>query len=45
MNGEAEEKRTDAGVLEMRGISIAFPGVLALDGVNFRAETGRAHPC
>ena len=38
MVGKAEK-----GLLEMRGISIAFPGVQALDGVNFRASAGRVH--
>lgn len=31
------------GKLEMRGISIGFPGVQALDGVDFEALPGRAH--
>ncbi|SIR19410.1 sugar ABC transporter ATP-binding protein [Domibacillus enclensis] len=30
-------------VLDMKKISIAFPGVQALNGVDFRAETGRVH--
>lgn len=29
--------------LEMKGISIAFPGVQALDGVDFHTETGKVH--
>lgn len=32
-----------SGVLEMTGVSIEFPGVRALDGVDFRADAGRAH--
>ncbi|OUM94229.1 MAG: ABC transporter [Thermobacillus sp. ZCTH02-B1] len=35
--------RTAEGLLEMRGISIAFPGVQALDGADFTASAGRAH--
>jgi ABC-type sugar transport system ATPase subunit len=30
-------------ILEMRGISKRFPGVLALDNVNFSAKTGEIH--
>ncbi|HZG75953.1 MAG TPA: sugar ABC transporter ATP-binding protein, partial [Paenibacillus sp.] len=36
-----EESKTRE--LAMRRISIAFPGVQALSGVDFRAEAGRAH--
>jgi len=32
-----------ASILEMNEISIGFPGVQALSGVDFRAEAGRAH--
>lgn len=32
-----------AGRLEMRNISIAFPGVQALDGADFTAAAGRTH--
>src|SRR6187549_1224333 len=32
-----------APVVEMRGISIAFPGVKALDGVDFRLLPGEVH--
>src|SRR5215207_5098304 len=32
-----------APVVEMRGISIAFPGVKALDGVDFRLLPGEIH--
>jgi len=35
--------RPAAGLLEMRGISIAFPGVQALSGADFTATAGRAH--
>jgi len=36
-------ERKAEGLLEMRGISIAFPGVQALDGADFTAAAGRAH--
>jgi simple sugar transport system ATP-binding protein len=36
----SDAKRT---VLEMEGISISFPGVKALDSVNFSAVSGSAH--
>src|SRR5690349_23850468 len=32
-----------APVVEMRGISITFPGVKALDGVDFRMFPGEVH--
>ena len=32
-----------APVLEARGISKGFPGVLALDGVSFRLAAGEVH--
>ncbi|WP_223702517.1 sugar ABC transporter ATP-binding protein [Sutcliffiella deserti] len=32
-----------AQVLAMKDISIIFPGIKALDGVNFTAETGKVH--
>jgi monosaccharide-transporting ATPase len=34
---------TPAPVVEMRGISISFPGVKALDGVDFRLLPGEVH--
>ncbi|MFD0710490.1 sugar ABC transporter ATP-binding protein [Paenibacillus sp. GCM10027626] len=36
-------KETAAGTLEMRDISISFPGVQALKNVDFYSEAGRAH--
>ena len=30
-------------IIDMRGISIAFPGVKALDGVDFRLRPGEVH--
>jgi inositol transport system ATP-binding protein len=36
------ENRSDI-VLEMKGISKQFPGVLALDNVNFRLTSGKVH--
>ena len=32
-----------APVVDMRGITIAFPGVLALDGVDFALRAGEVH--
>lgn len=37
------EKQSDGFVLEMKGISKHFPGVLALDQVEFRLNAGRVH--
>ena len=37
-------KDTDVhNVVEMRGITISFPGVLALDGVDFALRPGEVH--
>ena len=35
--------RTDAPVVEMRGVTVAFPGVKALDAVDFRLLPGEIH--
>lgn len=35
--------RTDTPVVEMRGVAITFPGVKALDGVDFRLRPGEIH--
>nr|WP_222850940.1 sugar ABC transporter ATP-binding protein [Phytoactinopolyspora mesophila] len=34
---------TDVAIVEMRGITIGFPGVLALDGVDFFLRPGEVH--
>ena len=39
----SHEPAAPAPVVEMRGISIGFPGVKALDGVDFRMFPGEVH--
>ena len=41
--GQAAQATTAAPVVEMRDISISFPGVKALDGVDFRLFPGEVH--
>ncbi len=36
-------RRSDAPVVSMRDVSIDFPGVKALDGVDFRLLPGEIH--
>ena len=44
LDGETRDPGIRAApVVEMRGISIAFPGVKALDGVDFRMFPGEVH--
>ncbi|QCT01775.1 ABC transporter-like protein [Paenibacillus algicola] len=43
LSAEPQRKDTAAPLLEMKGISISFPGVKALSDVNFELQAGRAH--
>jgi len=36
---------SDALVLELRGITKRFPGVVANDGIDFDVRRGRCTPC